>query len=145
MKLSVTGENPIERLALALGLAPEPLMHTHMSFIRARAIMVATRLGLFEALAGGALTADRVAERCGTSPFATTKLLDALVGSAYLRFRGGAYSIAPVARTTATCKRGRAPRPSPARAAASASAPYTAACVTQMIRPSTSACAWSIR
>lgn len=99
MKLSVTGENPVERLVLALGLAPETLMHTHMSFVRARAIMVATKLGVFEALADGALTADRVAERCGTFPFATTKLLDALVGSEYLRFRGGAYSLAPLART----------------------------------------------
>jgi SAM-dependent methyltransferase len=98
MKLSITGDNPVERLVLALGLAPEPLMHTHMSFIRARAIMVATKLGVFEALAGGGLPAGRVAERCGTSPSATTKLLDALVGSAYLHSGDGVYSLTPLSR-----------------------------------------------
>jgi SAM-dependent methyltransferase len=98
MKLSVRPENPFERVALALGLAPVTLVDTHMSFLRARSILVATRLGVFEALAQGPLTGNEVAARCGTAAAATTTLLNALVGSDYLRFRGGRYALAPVAR-----------------------------------------------
>src|SRR5262245_16586004 len=98
MKLGVIAENPIERLILALGLAPVTLMDTQMSFIRARAIMVGTKLGLFESLAGAPLSAGDVAGQCRTDPVATEKLLDALVGSGYLRFDTGRYSLAPVAR-----------------------------------------------
>ena len=96
MKLSVSGETAAERLAIALGLAPVPLVETHMSFLRARAIMVATKLGVFEALAAGALSADAVADRCGTSPMATPKLLNALVACGYLK---GAYALTSRART----------------------------------------------
>jgi SAM-dependent methyltransferase len=98
MKLTVAAENPIERLILALGLAPVTLMDTHMSFMRARAIMVATKLGLFEALAGGTLTSAAVAERCATSPVPTEKLLNALVGSGYLTFASGTYALSSLAK-----------------------------------------------
>ena len=98
MKLTVSGENSLERIALALGIPPVPLMETHLSFLRARAIMVATRLGIFDALASAPATAATVASRCRTAPPATTKLLNALVGCGYLRFGGDRYRLAPVAR-----------------------------------------------
>lgn len=99
MKLSVSGETAAERLALALGMAPVPLVETHMSFLRARAIMVATKLGVFEALAAGPLTSDAIAGRCGTSPSATPKLLNALVACRYLRVAQGEYALTARART----------------------------------------------
>ncbi|HJZ77521.1 MAG TPA: methyltransferase [Vicinamibacterales bacterium] len=98
MKLTIAAENPLERLALALGIPPVALMETHLSFLRARAIMVATRLGVFDALEDAAATADAVAARCATSPRATGKLLNALVGCGYLRFARGRYRLAPRAR-----------------------------------------------
>jgi SAM-dependent methyltransferase len=98
MKLTVAAENPLERAALALGIPPLPLMDTHLSFLRARAIMVATRLGVFDALAPAPSAADAVAARCRTSPRATARLLNALVGCGYLRFARGSYRLAPVAR-----------------------------------------------
>jgi SAM-dependent methyltransferase len=98
MKLTVSAEHPIERLILALGVAPITLMDTHMSFMRARAIMVATKLGMFDVIAPRALTAAEVARRCGTSPIATEKLLNALVASGYLRFRRDVYTLTQVAR-----------------------------------------------
>ena len=99
MKLSVSGENAAERLAIALGVAPVPLVDTHMAFLRARAIMVATKLGVFEALAAGPLSSDAVADRCGTSPAATPKLLNALVACGYLRAVKGDYVLTARART----------------------------------------------
>jgi SAM-dependent methyltransferase len=98
MKLSVTAENPIERVILALGLAPVTLLDTHVSFIRARAIMVATKLGVFEALRAGPATADGVAAICDTSAGPTGKLLNALVACGYLRHRGGQYRLSALAR-----------------------------------------------
>jgi SAM-dependent methyltransferase len=102
MKLTVVAENTIERLILALGIAPVTLMDTHVSFMRARAIMVATKLGIFDALASGALTAADVASRCGTSPAATEKLMNALAGTNYLRFERGTYALSAVARKWVT-------------------------------------------
>jgi SAM-dependent methyltransferase len=98
MKLTVAAENPLERIALALGIVPVPLIDTHLSFLRARAIMVATRLGVFEALAAAPSSAADVAAACETAPQATEKLLNALVGCGYLRFARGTYRLTPQAR-----------------------------------------------
>jgi SAM-dependent methyltransferase len=102
MKLTVTAENPIERLLLAFGAVPVTLMDTHMSFMRARAIMVGVKLGIFDVLAFGTLTASDVASRCGTSIAGTEKLMNALVGSGYLRFSRGKYVLSAVARKWVT-------------------------------------------
>lgn len=98
MKVGAVAENPMERLALALGVAPTPLMDTMTSLLLARAVMVGTRVGVFETLAAGPLAAAEVAARCGTHPVATKKLLDALVGAGYLRLDRERYALAPVAR-----------------------------------------------
>jgi 2-polyprenyl-3-methyl-5-hydroxy-6-metoxy-1,4-benzoquinol methylase len=98
MKLTVSPENPIERVLLALRIPPVTLMDTHMSFMRARAIMIGTKLGVFDALAPGPLAAAAIADRCGTVPASTEKLVNALVGSGYLTFADGRYALLPVAR-----------------------------------------------
>ena len=98
MKLTVAPENLVERAVMALGLAPVTLVDTHMSFMRARAIMVGTKLGVFDALAREPRRAEDVASQCGTSPFGTEKLLNALVGSGYLTFARGVYGLSSVAR-----------------------------------------------
>jgi hypothetical protein len=67
MKLTVTGENLIERVLIAFGVVPVTLIDTHMSFMRARAIMVGVKLGIFDVLASGALTAAD-AERHSRGP-----------------------------------------------------------------------------
>jgi SAM-dependent methyltransferase len=98
MKVGLVPENPIEWLALRSGMAPTPLIDTMHTFILAQAVMVATKIGLFEALLEEPGDARAIATRCGTNPSATGALLDALVGSGYLRHRAGRYTLAPVAR-----------------------------------------------
>ena len=98
MKVGLIAENPIEWLVLRSGLAPTPFIDTMHPFILARAVMTATRLGIFEALAPGPGTAEEVAAQCGTAPAATGALLDALVSSGYLRLRGARYTLATVSR-----------------------------------------------
>jgi SAM-dependent methyltransferase len=102
MKLTVAAETPLEHFALALGIAPITLMETHLSFLRARTIMVATKLGVFDALATAPSDAAGIAARCGTAPRSTQKLLNALVGCGYLTFTRDTYRLTPRARTWLT-------------------------------------------
>src|SRR4051794_23450061 len=98
MKLKVAPETPLERIALALGVAPVTLVDTHMSFLRARAIMVATKLGVFDAIGDGGMSAEQVASSCGMALQPAPRLLNTLVASGYLRFHGGLYSMTPLSR-----------------------------------------------
>lgn len=98
MKLGAIPENPLDLAALAVGLAPTPLLDTIIALLLARSVMVGVRLGIFEALADGPLAAAEVAERCGTHSQATERLLTALVGAGYLRHVKAGYRLAPVAR-----------------------------------------------
>jgi SAM-dependent methyltransferase len=98
MRTGAIPENLFELLAAALGSVPTPLVDTFQAIVRARAIMVGTKLGVFEALKGGPAAAAEVAGRLATDARATEKLLGALVGAGYLRFAGGRYRLAAVAR-----------------------------------------------
>ena len=98
MKIGTVAENPIEKAVLALGPVPTPFLETHPTLLLARAIMVATKVGIFEALADGELDARDLAERCSTHPEATGVLLDALARSDYLEATRTDDSVAPLAR-----------------------------------------------
>ena len=99
MKIGAIPESILERIALALGVVPTPLVDTNPTFILARMIMVATKLGLFEALAARSLTAASVAAACGIDPRATGKLLDALASSGYLSRNSDDYRLTRSSRT----------------------------------------------
>src|SRR5260370_17711088 len=99
MKLGIIPENILERVALAAGVVPRPILDTLVAMLLARTIMAATKLGIFEALASGPLQAHQVADHCGTDPRATENLVTALAGSGYVRAAHGQYALAPVART----------------------------------------------
>ncbi|MGH7297951.1 MAG: methyltransferase [Polyangiaceae bacterium] len=97
MKLAPVAENPLEYFALRMNLVPTPIVDTQMAFTVARAIMAGAELGLFEALSGGAATAEEVATTCRTHPRATRQLLDCLVGLDYLKYHDGRYENGAVA------------------------------------------------
>jgi len=98
LKIKAVAENSIERLVLAAGWAPTPILDTLHALLFARVVMAGAKLGVFEALAAAPRTAAEVAADIGTDAPATGKLLDALVGVSYLRFSGGRYALARVAR-----------------------------------------------
>jgi SAM-dependent methyltransferase len=98
MKLGVIPENLIERLLLAINVVPTPIFDTQVAFMLARTIMAGTKLGIFEALAAGPLTAAEIAAKCKTDLHATIKLLNALVGARYLRTEKERYALTSVAR-----------------------------------------------
>jgi predicted O-methyltransferase YrrM len=87
--LGVVPENPVEWVVLRLGFAPQPLIETHLAYTLARAVMLGTKLGLFDALADGEATAEQLASRLGTERRATEKLIFALAGAGYLAARDG--------------------------------------------------------
>jgi SAM-dependent methyltransferase len=98
VKIDVVAESPLERLALRLGLVPKPLLHTLITVMVARAVFVATKLGVFDTLEQKPLTAAEVATRLGTDREATGKLLNALTGLGYLRLAGDAFTLSSEAR-----------------------------------------------
>jgi SAM-dependent methyltransferase len=98
MKLGLIPENIFERLALATGVVPTPLVDSWLTFMLARTIMVATKLGIFEAIAETSCRAEEIAQLCDTEPRATKKFLNALVGIKLLRVEKGCYALTPRAR-----------------------------------------------
>ena len=97
MKYGAIGENPLERLVLMTGQAPTPFIDT-FAFLMARTLMAATKLGIFESLAGGPRAAAEIARQCGTHPEATRKLLDTLTSQGYLRQKAERYALPAFAR-----------------------------------------------
>ena len=100
MRLDVVPETLVEGAIRLLNLGPVPLVHTHVALLLARAVMEASRAGVFAALGDGPATAADVAARCGLDTRATAKLLDALAASGYFRRRasGERYSLTAMSR-----------------------------------------------
>ncbi|GBG37007.1 class I SAM-dependent methyltransferase [Mycobacterium montefiorense] len=99
MHLGMIPDDPAEWKALASRQLPLPFFETHFALGLARAIMAATKLGVFESLSRQAATPAEIAERCATDTVATQKLLVALTGADYLLYRDGRYALTPNART----------------------------------------------
>lgn len=95
MKIGIIAENPLEWLVLKSGLAPTPFTDTYLTLIIARAVIAATRLGVFESLASGPLTAPEVASQCHANPGAMRTLLNTLVSMEYVRLKGERYTLNP--------------------------------------------------
>ena len=64
----------------------------------ARTVMVATKLGFFEALAAQPATAEQIARHCHTASGATGKMLNTLVHLGYLQFTNPYYTLTALAR-----------------------------------------------
>jgi 2-polyprenyl-3-methyl-5-hydroxy-6-metoxy-1,4-benzoquinol methylase len=89
----------LERALDSASLLPSPLADTLLGTWLVRTILVASKLGIFDALEAGARTAAEVARARGTDEAATAKLLGALVGAGYVRCdRSGRFALERVAR-----------------------------------------------
>lgn len=95
MRVGTKSEGVQDRLALAAGLIPTPLLETFEAMAMARAIMAGVSLGIFEALAEEPDDADGLAVRLGLNPLGTDILLIALHAIGYLDQRGGLYRNTP--------------------------------------------------
>jgi 2-polyprenyl-3-methyl-5-hydroxy-6-metoxy-1,4-benzoquinol methylase len=93
MKLKVSPENLLERIALRFNLAPMPLVDTQVAFNVARTIMAGAETGVFESIGKDNKTSQQVATECKTNANATKQLLDTLVGIGYLAWSNEKYSL----------------------------------------------------
>jgi len=98
MKVGAVPEGPLERLVTLAGLAPVPIVETFHAVIAARAIMVASRIGVFGALQSGPLSDEEMAGRLGVDARALEKLLNVLVPAGYLELKGKRYTPTRLAR-----------------------------------------------
>lgn len=98
MRVGAIPETLLERIALAAGAAPTPFVDTFHAVIVARAVVVATKLDVFEALADGAATAPDLAARLGLNAAALEKLLNLLVATGYLGHGKEGYALSPLSR-----------------------------------------------
>ncbi len=95
MKITITPENMLERIALWMNLAPTPLVDTQAAFTAARAVMAASNTGVFEALGENSRTVKEASAAAGTDPVATKHLLDMLVSMNYVTHDQGRYTLRP--------------------------------------------------
>jgi SAM-dependent methyltransferase len=98
VRIGAFPENVLERIVLLAGLVPQPVVDTQFAAILARSLTTATKLGVFQAIAHGELTAGEVAARCTCDPKAMGKLLNSLVSSGYLDSKKGRYKLTRVSR-----------------------------------------------
>lgn len=98
MRVGIIPETLLERLALALGKIPEPIVEVFPPLVVARGIMAAARLGLFDTLSTGPQSLAALADACQTNPRATNALLALLASVGYVAETGGAWRLTPKAR-----------------------------------------------
>ncbi len=79
-------------VCLPTGTAELAMLDVYMPMMKSAAIVSAGRLGLFEALAGGALGVDALAAKIGSSVRGTATLADFLVCIGYLEKQGEAFA-----------------------------------------------------
>lgn len=98
MRVGPIPETLIERIATLAGLAPTPVVDTFHAVIVARAVVVATKLGVFDALAAGPADAASIAASLRVHAGALTRLLNLLVAARYLEFGKTGYTLSPLSR-----------------------------------------------
>lgn len=98
MRLAAIPENLRESIGLATGLVPTPLIDTLVALLLAKTVIAGAAVGVFDALETGPLTAAEIAQRCGSDPRATDKLVRALCACKYLEYRGNRFASARVSR-----------------------------------------------
>lgn len=95
MRVGMVPESFLERLGARLNLIPRPIIDCQGGFMMARAIMVATRIGLFEALRDDPKSAEELAASCGSNPRMTRALANSLIAIGYLEPAGQEFALAP--------------------------------------------------
>jgi 2-polyprenyl-3-methyl-5-hydroxy-6-metoxy-1,4-benzoquinol methylase len=85
MRLGVKAENPLEQLALMAGLVPLPLFEALVGLVLSRTLLVAAKLGVFDAMPAQGCTAEELAQTLNLDARGTRTLLLSLAGLKYLK------------------------------------------------------------
>jgi O-methyltransferase domain/Dimerisation domain len=98
MRIRPAGDDPLERVALALNLAPLPAGYALYGMTAGRVVGIAQRLGVFAALLGEPMSATDLARRLHLQPAGTRLLCECLAGLDVLTLDGERFSVARKAR-----------------------------------------------
>ncbi len=98
MRPGLKAQNPIERVAIGMNLAPVPAGEALFEPAAARILVAGVRLGVFERLAGRSASVAELAAELGTETRATALLVDALAGLDYLTASNGGFTLTKRAR-----------------------------------------------
>jgi 2-polyprenyl-3-methyl-5-hydroxy-6-metoxy-1,4-benzoquinol methylase len=98
MRPGLKPQNPLERVAIGLNLAPYPAGEALFEPAAARILVAGVRLGIFERLSGRTATIEELVAELGTEVRATELLVDALAGLEYLTASGDRYTLSRRAR-----------------------------------------------
>ena len=98
MRPAVRPDNPIEAAALALNLAPRPVIDSMFGMMVARAVMAGVRLGVFERLARSPASSDELAAELDLSPDGARHLVECLRAAGHLDLDDGRYRLERRAR-----------------------------------------------
>lgn len=93
MRLTLTGGNPVEWLALKAGAVPEPAAQAWGGVALSGILVAAVRTGLTERLARGPATPAEAAADLGLDPVPAELLLEALRSAGHVTRRGGRYRL----------------------------------------------------
>lgn len=100
MKFGLIPTSLFERVALAFGKVPVPMLDAVFGPMKARAVMAGVTLGLFDALRDGARTASALASQLDLDVETLEMLLRLLVVSDYLVQQGDGFALSRLARRT---------------------------------------------
>ena len=95
---TMRASNPVELLALRLGMAPVPLGEAMFGQPLARTVMAGQRLGVFKRLVDRKASADELAAELELRPAGTRLLLDGLAALGHLDVDGERYTLSRSAR-----------------------------------------------
>lgn len=98
MRVRPAADDPFERAALALGLAPLPAAYAMFGMAAGRAVGVGQRVGVYGRLLDGPLGAEELAGELGLQPAGTRLLCESLAGLGILEAAGGRFALARGAR-----------------------------------------------
>jgi len=88
MKMALKPQNLLEWIALKLNLVPIPLVHTQISFVFSRSVLMAFKLNIFEVIhEQSSLTVEQIAQLTQLQPNRLRSLINILVSAGYLKFQ----------------------------------------------------------
>lgn len=88
----------LESIIIKLGIAPRPGYDAGMLMARAKAILVANKMGVFDSLGRHPMSASELAKELDCQERSLSMLLEALVAVGYLKRKDGSYQNAKIAK-----------------------------------------------